>query len=92
VMALMPQRAAEFVGEYLMKGSNGRPDIVLNITAEGDKLWVEAPPAIPKQRFYVASDKEAFAATSPMLTYKSDAAGKPVSIQMNPTDTAVRRN
>ncbi len=91
VMAITPERAAEFVGEYVMKGSSGRPDLVLRITAEGDKLWVEGPPAIAKQRFYVASDKQVFAATSQMLPYTMDATGKPVSIQMNPTDDAVRK-
>ena len=47
--------------------------------------------AIPKQRFYVVSDTQVFAATSPMLPYTMDAAGKPATIQMNPTDIAVRR-
>ena len=91
VMGITSERAAEFVGEYVMKGSAGRPDLVLRITAEGDKLWIEAPPAIPKQRFYVASDNQVFAATSPMLPYTMDAAGKPATIQMNPTDIAVRK-
>lgn len=91
VMALTPERVAEFVGEYVVKGSGARPDLVLHITADGEKLWVEAPPAIPKQGFYVASEKQVFAATSPMLPYTRDADGKPATIQMNPTDIAVRR-
>ncbi len=91
VVTLTPERAAAFAGEYVVKGSGGRPDLVLSITADGDKLWAEAPPAIAKQRFYVASDQEVFAATRPILAYTKDAAGKPVTIQMNSTDVAVRR-
>ncbi len=91
-LAITPERAAGFVGEYVVMGSGGRPDLVLRITADGDKLWIEAPPAIAKQRFHIASEKQAFAANSPMLAYTMDSAGKAATIQMNPTDIAVRRD
>lgn len=90
VVALTPERAALFTGEYMAK-RDGRPDLRLTITAEGDKLWIAAEPMMRKQRFYVASDSTAFAISAPVGPYSVDAAGRAVSIQINPNTVAVRK-
>jgi CubicO group peptidase (beta-lactamase class C family) len=89
-MALAPERAALFVGDYVVK-SSGQPHLTMTISAEGDKLWVAAPPFVEKQRFYIASDTEAFGLTSPMLTYTVDAEGTPQSIDIGGGRLAMRK-
>ena len=81
-LALTPERAAEFAGEYVVKAP-GEPDLTVTISADGGKLWVEAVPFIEKQRFYVASDTQVFAMTSPMLSFRADGNGKPQAIEFN---------
>jgi CubicO group peptidase (beta-lactamase class C family) len=88
-LAITPERAAQFAGEYLVKAP-GQPDVTMTITAEGEKMWVEAPPVISKQRFYAVSDTEVFAMESPILKFTSDANGKLQSIEINPGLNAVR--
>ena len=90
VEALTPERAALFAGDYIAK-REGRPDLALTITADGDKLWIEAEPMMRKQRFYVASDTTAFAISAPVGPYSVDATGRAVSIQINQNTVAVRK-
>src|SRR5262249_47865557 len=82
-LKLTPERAAQFAGEYVANPP-GQPAISWFITAEGDKLWGESPPQVPKQRLYIMSDTQAFFATSPILLFKSDDTGKPSAIRLNP--------
>ncbi len=89
-IALTPERAALFAGEYVTKIS-GQPDFVVTLTAEGDKLWLEAPPFVAKQRFYVASDTEAFGLSTPMSKYTVDEKGRPQSIEVGGGLLAVRK-
>jgi CubicO group peptidase (beta-lactamase class C family) len=89
-IALTPERAAEFAGDYVAV-SPGQPSITLTISAEGDRLWVEAPPMVSRQRFYVASDTEVFAATSPILKLRTDDKGKPQAIEINRGSFAERK-
>ena len=90
VETLTPERAALFAGDYMAK-REGRPDLALTITADGDKLWIEAEPMMRKQRFYVASDTTAFAISAPVGPYSVDATGRAVSIQINQNTVAVRK-
>jgi CubicO group peptidase (beta-lactamase class C family) len=92
-LTLTPERAAEFAGAYVAKSPpGGQPsEIMIRITAEGNELWVEARPVIPRQRFYVVSDAEVFAVMGPIIPYTTDANGRPASIQLGPGFVAVRK-
>jgi CubicO group peptidase (beta-lactamase class C family) len=92
-MTLTQQRAAEFAGDYLAPAPAGsqQRELTFTISAEGETLWLEAPPAIPRQRFYVASDTQVFLRVSPMLTFTADAHGRPQSIQLGPGLVATRK-
>lgn len=80
-VALTPERAQQFAGDYDLAGF-GKP-MTLTITAEGDKLWYEVGGVFPKQRFYVASDNQAFAITRPTLAYTTDKTGKVDTIEVS---------
>lgn len=88
-IALTPERAAQFAGEYLI--TDLPQPITFTVTAEGDKLWAEAPPVSPKQRFYVASDTMAFVLTSSPLSYTTNADGRAETIEVAPGLFAKRK-
>lgn len=90
VLALTPERAAGFAGDFVVKAPN-QPDLNVTITAEDAKLWIEAAPVIPRQRFYVASDTEAFTPESPLLKYRKDDRGRMTSFDIQPGIVAERR-
>lgn len=81
-LALTPERAAEFVGDYVAPGPSDQPSVTVTITAEGDKLWVEAPPVISRQRFYVMSETQAFTVETPILALKLDEQKRPVAFEV----------
>lgn len=89
-ITLTPERAALFAGEYAAKMS-GQPDLALTITADGNELWLEAPPFVARQRFYVASDTEAFGLATPMSKYTVDEKGRPQTFEMGGGLLAVRK-
>ena len=92
-LTLTPQRAAEFAGDYVAPGPGGpgQPDLTIKITAEEDMLWLEAPPVIPRERFYVASDTQVFLRVSPLLEFTADENGRPATIRFAPAVVAVRK-
>ena len=65
--------------------------MTLIITAEGEKLWYEVPTVFPKQRFYVASDTQAFAVTRPTLAYTTNRAGQVDTIEVSAGAFAKRK-
>lgn len=89
-IALTPERAQQFAGDYDLAGF-GKP-MTLVITAEGDKLWYEVPTVFPKQRFYVASDTQAFAVTRPTFAYTTDKTGKVDTIEVSAGAFAKRKS
>ena len=89
-IALTPERAQQFAGDYDLSGF-GKP-MTLTITAEGGKLWYEVGGVFPKQRFYVASDTQAFAITRPALAYVTDKTGKVDSIEVSAGAFAKRKS
>ncbi|HOY77486.1 MAG TPA: serine hydrolase domain-containing protein [Hyphomonadaceae bacterium] len=88
-VALTPERAQQFAGDYVLDGF-GKP-MTLIITAEGEKLWYEVPTVFPKQRFYVASDTQAFAVTRPTLAYTTNRAGQVDTIEVSAGAFAKRK-
>jgi hypothetical protein len=90
-LTLTPERATAFAGVYVAEGPPGRPDITMSISAEGDMLWAEMGPGIPKLRLYVASETEVFFRVSPVFKFTADADGRPVSIELAPGLAAMRK-
>jgi CubicO group peptidase (beta-lactamase class C family) len=89
-LALTPERASQFAGTYVATRA-GQPDIVVQVTAEGGKLWVTAPDTEP-QRLFVASDGYVFVENRPLSPYAMDATRKPVSMELVTGIHYVRRD
>lgn len=92
-LTLTPQRAAEFAGDYVAPSprGSGQPDLTITISAEEDKLWLEAPPIIPRLPFYVASDTQVFLRVTPLLEFTADENGRVATIRLAPGLVAVRK-